>query len=971
MVGLLDANKHVHEGGKMLNTIGLWIILISSILVFVLMLLYANGVFAKVKKSILERKKAKAKKEQKKEKQLHEKETSPSLEETERDSLDKATSMGDLQNIFWKKKLKKENADKDKKENTNEEDEARKISFLTTFHKCLFALFCSGVILFLPFYWDYFTDDFTVVRVVKVILMSIHNTVRLFILDGDFEPIRTVVEKSVAIGDKGWLTAVQCGYGLYATILYVLAPLMTAGFVLSLFKGITDYMKYQYFTRADEVYLISELNERSIELAKDILSEKRIAELANGEEKVGNKKEDWVSSVKTKAKQKIEKRKQQKKKRIIVFAEVFAKNEEKSFELISQAKNLGAYCFKRDVADLGLKRCGINKETIQKVYFISEEQDENVEQALIMIEACRKKEKFNTANTHFYVFATTPESEVLLDFVDNGKMKIRRVNENKDLAICTLRDEKNNIFSRAIPCKHKPVKMCAEAKANNKKTIFDRDNLKLLRVLIVGLGNYGTELLKMLCWSTQMFDYVLEIYVFDKDGAAEARMSRIAPDLLAYSEEGDGLTRPYYKIKFTSGADVKTGAFYKKLDEELPGAVTTVFVTLGEDELNIQTAMGLRSYFGRKVQLDAERKEQCGNAEGVEWQETIPQIFSTVYSEVKNRIFDRNNGLKNNESKDYGITFIGNMTRRYSLQYIEQDMLVKAGEQVHCRYSGAYAKKDFEKRVADMKELQNASPEECRAYLQGRADKYEKTLNDLLKGISSRADKLLEGKDDATKALWKTQIKEDRTDAIEQEIAGLKAILDASPQEILKQARLEECQGLVASIEKKKMLTFVHKAFKEILKEGVTLEEQRAFICNLIQLAEKEMAWLDKAIEEGARDYDRYEYFRSSSIATAIHEEFLASLYKDEDYEPFLLEDEAYANATESERMDMRKNCIDKLNGDLEHLRWQAYMWAEGYRKGLYKSSIDKTHHKLVSTDQRTYEDATTSMNIIKDSIEK
>ena len=104
MVGLLDANKQVHEGGKMLNTIGLWIILISSILVFVLMLLYANGVFAKVKKSILERKKAKAKKEQKKEKQLLEKEISPSLEETEGDSLDKATSMGDLQSIFWKKK---------------------------------------------------------------------------------------------------------------------------------------------------------------------------------------------------------------------------------------------------------------------------------------------------------------------------------------------------------------------------------------------------------------------------------------------------------------------------------------------------------------------------------------------------------------------------------------------------------------------------------------------------------------------------------------------------------------------------------------------------------------------------------------------------------------------------------------------------------------------------------------------------
>ena len=953
----------------MLNTIGLWIVLISSVLVFILMLLYANGIFAKGKKSILERRKTRAKKK-KKEEDHQAKETLPTVEKTETERLDNANSMRDLQSIFWEKKLKKAKHEEDKKdkENASEEDETRKISFLTTFHKCVFAVFFAGVILFLPFYWDYFSDDFTVVRVLKVMLMSIHNTVRLFILDGDFEPIRTVVENSVAIGDAGWLTAVQCGYGLYATILYVLAPLMTAGFVLSLFKGITDYMKYQFFSKADEVYLISELNERSIELAKDILSEKRIAELSKKEE-ANDKKEQKISSVKTKVKQKIEKRKLQKKKRIIVFAEVFAKNEEKSFELISQAKNLGAYCFKRDVADLGLKRCGITKETIQKVYFISEEQDENVEQALIMIEACRKKEKFNTANTHFYIFATTPESEVLLDFVDNGKMKIRRVNENKDLAICTLRDEKNDIFSRAIPCKHKPAKLAE--KANNKKTIFDRKDLKLLRVLIVGLGNYGTELLKMLCWSTQMFNYVLEIYVFDKDGAAEARMSRIAPDLLAYSEEGDGLTRPYYKIKFTSGADVTTGAFYKKLDEELPGAVTTVFVTLGEDELNIQTAMGLRSYFGRKVQLDAERKEQCADIDAVEWQETIPQIFSTVYSEVKNRIFERNKGLKNNESKDFGITFIGDMTRRYSLKYIEQDELVKDGEVVHCRYSGAVAKESFEDRLVEMRKLKNAREEACRVYLQGRANEFEQTLKDLPEGISSLADKLLEDKDDATKTLWKKEIADDQTDAIEQEIANLKAIIDASPQEILKQARLEECQALVELIEKKKMITFVYKAFNEILKEGVTLEEQKAFIDELIQLAEKEIVWLDKAIEEGKRDYDRYEYFRSSSIATAIHEEFLSKIYKDEDYEPFLLEDAVYANATESERIKMRKNCIKKLNGNLEHLRWQAYMWAEGYRKGLYKSSIDKTHHKLVSTDQRRYEDAATSVNIIKASIEK
>ena len=72
----------------------------------------------------------------------------------------------------------------------------------------------------------------------------------------------------------------------------------------------------------------------------------------------------------------------------------------------------------------------------------------------------------------------------------------------------------------------------------------------------------------------------------------------------------------------------------------------------------------------------------------------------------------------------------------------------------------------------------------------------------------------------------------------------------------------------------------------------------------------------------------------------------------------------AYKNASEDARNAMRERLIKQMNGALEHLRWQAYMWAEGYQKGLYKSSIDKTHHKLVATNQRMNVDAATSENL-------
>jgi hypothetical protein len=126
-------------------------------------------------------------------------------------------------------------------------------------------------------------------------------------------------------------------------------------------------------------------------------------------------------------------------------------------------------------------------------------------------------------------------------------------------------------------------------------------------------------------------------------------------------------------------------------------------------------------------------------------------------------------------------------------------------------------------------------------------------------------------------------------------------------------------------------------------------------------LASERIQKLEGTLKKGKQDYDRYEYFRSSSIATAIHEEFLNDLYTADDYEKLLNEKEEYTKATREERDEMREGLIKQLKGELEHLRWQAYMWAEGYQKGLYKSSIDKTHHKLVATNQRTNEDMVTS----------
>ena len=161
----------------------------------------------------------------------------------------------------------------------------------------------------------------------------------------------------------------------------------------------------------------------------------------------------------------------------------------------------------------------------------------------------------------------------------------------------------------------------------------------------------------------------------------------------------------------------------------------------------------------------------------------------------------------------------------------------------------------------------------------------------------------------------------------------------------------------------------VRDLFNDVLAEREESQQQclarcKAFLQQLVQLANERIEKLKITLKQGQMDYDRYEYFRSSSIATAIHEEFRNELYTATEYEKLLEENEDYKGATESERNEMRDALIKKLKGELEHLRWQAYMWAEGYQKGLYKSSIDKTHHKLVAVNQRTNEDAETSEDL-------
>lgn len=101
--------------------------------------------------------------------------------------------------------------------------------------KILFAgVILSATMLFIPIYVDALEN--TSCGIFETVLSAIHNMIRLFIVDGEFEFVAEHLDSAT-----GWVA--RC-YSVIFAILFVAAPLLTFNFVLSFFKNASAYKKY-------------------------------------------------------------------------------------------------------------------------------------------------------------------------------------------------------------------------------------------------------------------------------------------------------------------------------------------------------------------------------------------------------------------------------------------------------------------------------------------------------------------------------------------------------------------------------------------------------------------------------------------------------------------------------------------------------------------------------------------------------
>ena len=249
---------------------------------------------------------------------------------------------------------------------------------------------------------------------------------------------------------------------LYLGFLFFLAPVCTFGFVLSFFESFNSYLRYLVHFRSD-IYILSELSEKSITLAESI-------------------RDKFPNS-------------------LIVFMNTNPGNEDLPHELLSRAKAVKSVFFKKSMSDMEMK---MHLRSSKVTFFsIADDESVNLESALILIDRFRER-----CHTELFVFANSRESELLLDAIPCGSMKVRRVNVVRSL-----------IYSNII-------------KTPITNFVTETDDRKSISALVVGMGQYGTEIVKALLWCGQLPGYDLEINVLDKNEHAESVFRAQCPEIM-------------------------------------------------------------------------------------------------------------------------------------------------------------------------------------------------------------------------------------------------------------------------------------------------------------------------------------------------------------------------------------------------------------------------------------------------------
>lgn len=263
----------------------------------------------------------------------------------------------------------------------------------------------------------------------------------------------TIVPAAFEIG-SGKQEPLGFCYGVYLIIMIIITPIAFGGLIASFFEGLLTLL-YFYLSRPfRDVYYFSELNQKSLQLAKDI--------------------------------------KRKKRKSLIVFCN---KEKKVSDDLLHAVKYMHFVLLSR--RELDFAKCTRNKS-----YFfeITEDKIKNLKRTkkLLDIFDCKKLSKRKRerliANTTVYFFTSDDESIVALKPDNNRIRSVNLISVNKYKTLFYDLLLRNPIFNVL------------------------KDGRKDFSITVIGAGYCGLEFVKACAWCTQMGDdYSTKINVIDKN----------------------------------------------------------------------------------------------------------------------------------------------------------------------------------------------------------------------------------------------------------------------------------------------------------------------------------------------------------------------------------------------------------------------------------------------------------------------
>ena len=463
------------------------------------------------------------------------------------------------------------------------------------------------------------------------ILHGIVRTMQTFSLDEDYQ-------EAIYIGRELFLyeinsTCLSEFYGVFAALLNVCAPVIVAAFLMGVLTNFFPRLKLSLnFWKVK--YVFSELNEKAIYLAEDII-------------KIAEKKKNSQKFFKRFAPLPL-----------IIFTDAYIDHEsEASSELLYRAKEIGAVCIKDDIL----------KKTFSKInilyYFLIDEIDINNIHAL---SALATNELLNRKNRcYIYTFSQNPEASNIIKKL-NREDKLLRSN----LVIKVVQEYTSIVYNllNEIPLYYPLL---------SKYSFDENDAQKELEVTIIGGGNIGTEAFLGVFWCGQMLNCRLKINVVVKDAKKFiSKIHLLNPDILnsgvvfedtnpaGLPEKNNELLRvfknkeifaePYAYFRFYS-TDMTSNDFF---EEQFPLLSSDFFIiALGSDEMNMSIAARIDKIVRRKI-LDGKLKN-------------LPIIAYSVYDSKTNSLLNKLDFTSENMSL-YAFASLENI---YCCKNIFMDMM--------------------------------------------------------------------------------------------------------------------------------------------------------------------------------------------------------------------------------------------------------------------------------------------------------